>query len=99
MLDRLGMPVRNARFQWAVMNGTEPAASDVAAFEDDLRARRVRLLVFNSQASSPVAARMERLARAAGIPVVGATETEPPNTSYQAWMANELDAVDRAVPP
>ena len=42
---------------------------------------------------------MERLARQAGIPVVGATETEPPGTTYQAWMASELDAVDHALPP
>ena len=98
MFDALGMTVRNASFQLAVMNDTEPSASDVAAFEDDLRTHQVRLLVYNSQASSPVAARMERLARAAHIPVVGATETEPAGVRYQAWMMGELDAVDRALP-
>jgi hypothetical protein len=29
---------------------------------------------------------------------VGATETEPPGKTYQAWMLSELDAVDRALP-
>ena len=42
---------------------------------------------------------MERLAKASHIPVVGATETEPPGKTYQAWMMSELDAVDRALPP
>jgi hypothetical protein len=51
--------------------------SDVAAFEDDLKTHRVRLLVYNSQASDPMAERMQRLAKASHIPVVGATETEP----------------------
>ena len=99
MFDALGMTVRNAAFQLAVMNNTEPSASDVAAFERDLRTRAVKLLVYNSQASDPAAARMQKLARAAHVPVVGATETEPPGTSYQAWMTAELDAVDRALPP
>lgn len=98
MFAALGMKVRNRRFQLAVMNSTDPAAADVAAFEDDLRDRKVRLLVYNSQASDAVAARMVRIARTAGIPVIGVTETEPPGTNYQAWMRGTLDAVDRALP-
>ena len=99
MFAALGMTVRNAAFQLAVMNNTEPSASDVAGFENDLKTHQVKLLVYNSQASDPVAARMERLALAAQIPVVGATETEPPGRTYQAWMLGELDAVDHALPP
>ncbi len=98
MFDALGMTVRNAPFQMAVMNNTEPSASDVAAFENDLKTHQVKLLVYNSQASDPVAARMEKLAKASHVPVVGATETEPPGKTYQAWIMGELDAVDRALP-
>ncbi len=99
MFAALGMVVRNDAFQLAVMNNTEPSASDVAAFETDLKQHRVALLLYNSQASDPIAARMERLARASHVPVVGATETEPPGKTYQAWLSSELDAVDRALPP
>ena len=98
MFAALGMEVHDMKFQIAVMNNTEPGASDVAAFERDLRQHRVKLLVYNSQASDPIATRMERLAHASHIPVVGATETEPPGLTYQAWMMRELDAVDRALP-
>jgi zinc/manganese transport system substrate-binding protein len=98
MLAALGMQVRNERFQLAVMNNTEPSASDVAGFERDLKTHAVDLLVYNAQASDPIAARMERLAKANHIPVVGASETEPPGTTYQQWMASELNAVDRALP-
>lgn len=98
MFAALGMKVRNRSFQISVMNNTEPSASDIAAFEDDLKARRVKLLVYNSQATNPVANRMIKLAKASHIPVVGATETEPPGKSYQAWMASELDAVAHALP-
>jgi zinc/manganese transport system substrate-binding protein len=85
-------------FQMAVMNNTEPSASDVAAFENDLKTHQVRLLVYNSQATDPIAQRMEKLAKASHIAVVGATETEPTAKKYQAWMLSELDAVDRALP-
>jgi len=97
MLDALGMQVRNTRFQTAVMNDTEPGASEVAAFENDLRMHRVRMLVYNSQASDPVAQRMRDLAASSGIPVVGATETEPKGKAYQAWISSELDTVQGAL--
>jgi len=41
---------------------------------------------------------MQKIAKAAGVPVVGASETEPPGKNYQSWMISELDAVDRALP-
>jgi zinc/manganese transport system substrate-binding protein len=98
MFRALGMRVRDLPFQIAIMNGTEPSAADVAGFEDDLRLHRVRLLVYNSQASSPIAARMKALAAVSHVPVVGASETEPPGKTWQAWMLSELDAVDHALP-
>ena len=98
MFEALGMQVRDASFQLSVMNNTEPSASDVAAFETGLKTHQVKLLVYNSQASNPIAARMAKLAHASNIPVVGATETEPAGKKYQAWMMGELDAVDRALP-
>ena len=98
LLAALGVEVRNGRFQLAVMNGTEPAASDIAAFENDLKTRRVRVLFYNSQATGPIAERMRKLAAASHIPVVGIAETEPPGINYQGWMMSVLDAIDRALP-
>lgn len=98
MFAALGMQVRNQSFQLSVMNNTEPSASDVAAFENDLKTHQVKLLVYNSQTSAPIAERMMKLAKASHIPVVGAAETEPPGKTYQQWMTSELDAVDRALP-
>jgi zinc/manganese transport system substrate-binding protein len=98
MFEALGMDVRNGDFQLAVMNDTEPSPSQIAAFQDDLKNHKVKLLVYNSQASDPLADRMLKLARASNIPVVGANETEPPGSTYQAWMLGELEAVDKALP-
>jgi len=98
MIEALGMKSRNQSFQLAVMNNTEPSASDVAGFEDDLKQHKVKFLVYNAQASDPIAEHMMKLAKASDIPVVGASETEPPGLTYQAWMQSELDAVDHALP-
>jgi zinc/manganese transport system substrate-binding protein len=80
------------------MNNTEPSASAVAHFETDLKTHQVKMLVYNSQASDPIADRMLKLAKESHVPVMGATETQPPGKSYQAWMTSELDAVDHALP-
>jgi zinc/manganese transport system substrate-binding protein len=97
MFDALGMQVTNQTFQLAVMNGTEPSASDIANFENSLKTHRIKLLVYNSQATDPIADRMREIARAAGIPLVAATETAPAGENYQSWMMSELDAVERAL--
>jgi zinc/manganese transport system substrate-binding protein len=97
LLDALGMQVKNHAFQLAVMNNTEPSASDVAAFENDLKTHQDKLLIYNSQATDPIADRMQTIAKASGVPVVGATETEPAGENYQGWMTSVLDAIDRAL--
>ena len=97
MSAALGFKMRNERFQLAVMNSAEPRASDVAAFENDLREHAVRLLFYNSQAAGAAAQRLVRIARQSKVPVVGVTETEPPGKNYQEWMLGALDAVARAL--
>ncbi len=97
MFNALGMQVRNQSFQFAVMNNTEPSASNVAAFEKDLKAHRVKLLIYNSQITDPITERMKKIAKASHVPIVGATETEPYGESYQRWIMCELDAVDQAL--
>ena len=97
MSDALGFVTRNQRFQLAVMNDTEPRASDVAAFEDDLRGHKVSLFFYNSQANDSAAQRLLGIAGKAGIPVIGVTETEPRGQDYQRWMLGELAAIDQAL--
>lgn len=97
MADALGLTMRNQRFQLAMMNDTEPSARDVAAFEDDLRERRVKALITNNQVSSKTAQRLIDIARNAEVPVVAVTETQPAGLSFTDWMLGELDALDKAL--
>jgi zinc/manganese transport system substrate-binding protein len=97
MANALKLTVRNERFQMAVMNGTEPAARDLAALEDDLKGHKVRVLLYNRQVSDNLTRRLIELARSANIAVVGITETEPAEVSYLDWMLSEVDALEKAL--
>ena len=97
MADALGLKMRNARLQLALMNGTEPSAKDIAAFEKDLRSHAVKVLLYNNQTTSALAARLRTTAIEAGVPVVGVSETAPPGMSYPQWMSAQLEAVVRAL--
>jgi zinc/manganese transport system substrate-binding protein len=97
MADALGLVMRNQRFQLAMMNDTEPSARDIAAFERDLRDRKVKVLIYNNQVSEKLTERLRELANKSKVPVVGVSETMPPNTSFQDWLLGELDALDKAL--
>jgi zinc/manganese transport system substrate-binding protein len=97
MAQALNLTMANERFQLAVMNDTEPSARDIAAFERDLKDRKVRVLFYNKQAPTKLVQHLIELARAAKIPVVGITETAPAGSSYQDWMLMQLDETQRAL--
>jgi zinc/manganese transport system substrate-binding protein len=97
MAQALGLAMRNEKFQLAVQNNTEPSVSEVAAFENDLKGHKVKIMLFNAQASEPAAQRLVKMAEEEKIPVVGVTETEPAGQTYQEWMLGQLDALDKAL--
>jgi zinc/manganese transport system substrate-binding protein len=93
----IGLNVRNEKFALAVMNNAEPGASEVAAFESDLKGHKVKAMLYNAQASEPAVQRLVQMAKDNSIPVVGVSETEPGGTNYQAWMLGQLEALDVAL--
>lgn len=94
MAEAITLKVRNERFQLAVMNSTEPSASDIAAFQRDLKTRAVKVLLYNNQTSEELTQRMQAIAKEAGVPVVGVSETEPAGTTFQDWMLSQLTALE-----
>ncbi len=97
MAEALGLDMRNQDFQTAIMNDTEPSASQLAAMESDLKGGKVKAFFYNNQVSDPLTEQLLSLARAANVPVVGVTETEPAGKSYVEWMLDELDATEKAL--
>lgn len=97
MAAAMGLDMLNQRFQLAVMNETEPSASDVAAFEDSLKSGTVKILFYNSQVTDETTTRLLALANAAKVPVIGVTETEPGGQTIQSWFAGQIAAVAAAL--
>jgi zinc/manganese transport system substrate-binding protein len=97
MAAALGLTMRNERFQTSIMNSTEPSASDVAAFERDLKQHKVRVMFYNKQASDKIVQQLVAIARAAKIPVVAVTETQPADMTFQQWMLSEVGDTEKAL--
>jgi zinc/manganese transport system substrate-binding protein len=95
--ELIGLKVRNEKFALAIMNNAEPTPSEVAGFENDLKGHKVKAMLYNAQASEPAVTKLVDLAKASGIPVVGVSETTPPNSTYQDWMMGQLNALDKAL--
>jgi zinc/manganese transport system substrate-binding protein len=76
-------------FTRAIEDGTEPSPSAVAAMDELIAKHRIRVLLYNSQAVSPITARLRDAARAAGIPVVAVTETLPAGLGFQQWQLDQ----------
>lgn len=88
-----------AGFTRAIEEGREPAPQDVSAMTALVSGRRVRVLLYNSQAVSPITERVRQAARRAGVPVVAVTETLPPRRSLQSWLLAQTRALEAALAP
>jgi zinc/manganese transport system substrate-binding protein len=90
LLDAAGLEnLAPASFTHAIEEGSEPTPQAVAAMDGLMRGRRVKVLLYNSQAVSPITARVQAAARAAHIPVVGVSETLPPKLTFQEWQLGQ----------
>jgi zinc/manganese transport system substrate-binding protein len=94
LADAIGLKMRNQRFQLAVMNDTEPSASEIAAFQKDLKSRAVKVLLYNNQTSQALTEKMRAIAKESSVPVVGFSETEPAGARFQDWMLSQLTALE-----
>ena len=91
LLAAAGLSVKTPEgFAKAIEDGDEPSPSDATAMDTLMRSRQVKVLLYNSQATSPVTERVKKEATQAGIPIVGVSETVPAGMSYQTWQLAQL---------
>jgi zinc/manganese transport system substrate-binding protein len=84
-------------FTRPIEEGTEPSPSALAAMEALLAQRRIRVLLYNSQAVSPMTSQLKAAAQKIGIPVVPVTETLPPNRTFQQWQLDQARSLAAAL--
>jgi zinc/manganese transport system substrate-binding protein len=82
----------------AISEGNDPSAGDKATFDAQITGKQIKVLVFNSQNSTPDIQALVDKARAGGIPVVPITETlDPAGATFQAWQSGQLAALQTAL--
>jgi zinc/manganese transport system substrate-binding protein len=84
-------------FTRPIEEGTEPSPSAVAAMSALVTQRRIRALLYNPQAVSPITAQLKAAAQKAGIPLVAVRETLPPGLTFQQWQLAQARALAAAL--
>lgn len=98
MAAALGLTdVTPAGYRRAAANESEPAASDLAAFESKLRNGSIRVLVVNAQTQGAVPGQLRAVAESAAVPVVDVTETIPDGSSFVQWQLQQLRSISSAL--
>lgn len=97
MAKSLNLKINDVKFAKAIDEGTDPAPTDVAALQNDLKGKKVKLFVYNAQNSSPIVDNMVKLAKSSGVPIVQVTETEPKGKNYLQWMMDQLDEIGKSL--
>jgi zinc/manganese transport system substrate-binding protein len=86
-----------ASFTQPIEQGAEPSAAAVSEMIALATSRRIRALLYNEQAISPITARVRLAAQEAGLPVVAITETLPPKLTFQSWQLGQLRELQKAL--
>ncbi len=94
----IGLNVHNEKFALAMMNNAEPSASEVAALRERPQGQEGESHAVQRAGERACGRqRLVQMAKDNGIPVVGVSETEPANSTYQDWMLGQLHALDKAL--
>jgi zinc/manganese transport system substrate-binding protein len=78
-------------FMTAISEGNDPSARDIAEFQNQVKSKQIKLLVYNVQTVTPTTDQLKDMAVKANIPIVGVTETMPLGSqTFQGWQALQL---------
>lgn len=99
MANSLGLDlISPPAFMQAVSEGNDPPAASVAQFIQQINAKQISMLVYNTQTITTITTNMEHEASAEGIPIAGISETiDPATASFQDWQVAELKAIQTAL--
>jgi zinc/manganese transport system substrate-binding protein len=97
MARALNLKMFGMAFQMSVMNDTEPSATDIKDFQNQLFMHSVKVLIMNNQVSNPLTERMQQIAEKANIPCIGVSEMQPVGQDYVSWMSSQLTSLEKAL--
>ena len=82
----------------AMSEGSDPTAKDKATIDQQIKNKKIKVYVYNSQNSTPDVQAQVKEAKAEGIPVATVTETlTPAGASFQQWQTTELQGIEQSL--
>ncbi len=97
MAQALGFNILNQDFALSMMNEALPTPKQILNFQQILQAHKTKLLIYNNQVSSPLSEQLKEIAIHEQIPILGISETMPPDKTYLQWMLDTLDKLQGAI--
>ena len=87
-----------ASFAQSIEDGNDPSPADNAAIAAALTDKKIKVLLYNGQVTSPATDAVKQLAQKSGVPVVGVTETLPPtDKDFQDWQLRQINELTTAL--
>ena len=84
-------------FQHAISEGNDPPVASIAEANTQVSGHKIKVLIYDVQTVTPITTHLQDEAKAAGIPVVGVSETMPVNETYQSWMLKQLQSLHESL--
>ena len=99
MASALGLNLTTPdEFMNAVAEGTDPPASAVVTFQNQISANQIKVLIYNVQTATAVTTNVKALAAAHQIPSAGVSETlVPEKATFQDWQLKQLKSLEAAL--
>ncbi|MEU2715496.1 zinc ABC transporter substrate-binding protein [Streptomyces sp. NPDC007205] len=97
--DGLGLKMLTPEtFLDAMSEGSDPTAKDKATIDQQIKNKKIKIYVYNSQNSTPDVQAQVKDAKAQGIPVATVTETlTPAGATFQQWQTTQLQGIEQAL--
>ena len=84
-------------FERAIAEGNDPSVADVKKANDQVASKQIKVLIYNAQTVTPITTNLQNEAKANNISVVPVTETMPQNKTYQTWMMDQLNSLQKVL--
>ncbi len=84
-------------YEKAIAEGNDPPADTVVTTNNQINQRLVKVLIYNVQTVTPLTTNLQQAAIKNNIPIVPVSETMPRGKTYQGWMLDQLNALQKAL--
>ena len=86
-----------SEYEKAIAEGNDPPADTVVTANNQVAQHLIKALIYNEQTSTPITTNLQDAAKKNNIPIVPVSETMPKGKTYQTWMLDQLNELQKAL--